>query len=169
MSHIAEKKEVANKTKRIVILNKYIARALEAEGHDVEQVAGACQSAVNDVAGVLGDAKISSIKHTNKAKSHARWRENIPVTYEVKAGNAYDFLCWHDAIAEVFEKHGEPVGEITADLIPASLVMWLSVMKKRREEKQKAKKEGERNASPKAGKSGKSRIPSTPSAEPAKA
>ena len=167
MSHTAEKKVVANQTKRIVILNKYIARALEADGHDVEQVQYACQSAVNDVEGKLGDAKISSVKHTNKAKTHAKWRENIPVTYETKAGNAYDFLCWHDAIAEVFEKHGEPVGEITTDLIPGALGLWLRVMKKRREEKAKAKQEGNRNALPKAGKKGKSRI-ETP-AEAAKA
>lgn len=157
MSHTSEtKKTVLNPTKRIVILHKHIARALESDGHDVDQIQGACQSAVNDVSGKEGDAKISSIKHTNKQKSHAKWRENIPVTYEVKAGNAYDFMCWHDALAEVFEKHGEPVGEITAELIPAGLVVWLAGMKKRREEKAKAKLEGNAPVrAPKIAKSGK--------------
>lgn len=121
------------KTKRIVVLNPYIAGALKDEGHDIAQVTNALQSAANDVVGTEGGTKSSDVTKGKKEKRDiVKWTDKTTVDYVAVPSGPLQFLAWHDAMSNVFDKHGQPSGEVTIEIVPQSHKNWLDAIKLKR-------------------------------------
>lgn len=123
---------VVIQTKRIVSFHVKIKKMIGDAGYDVAQAELACQSAVNDIHGKEGEAKIGDVKHKGSGGKKVGWRETVPFEFEGQKSTPSDFLAWHDSLNTHFKKHGEPKGDLNIALVPEILVFWLDSMRARK-------------------------------------
>lgn len=115
-------------------LHQHVERALNASGFNASQVLNAIQSALNDgTAAVAGDGKTTlgngKLIKDDKGNKDANFRiaEKQPdVIYIGKTTAPLRFVSWHDAQRAVWKKYGDPSGEITLDILPADLTVWIA-------------------------------------------
>lgn len=154
--------------KTIVTLIPVITRMLETAEYAVDALLNAINAMANDttVTAKQGDLKRSAMKLKAKGKEIA-WSESDKTEYVAPACAPLAFNAWHDAMANVFKAHGDPAGELTPDVIPSGLRLWLdmtfskSAMSKKAERKA-AKATGGNGRGITPGKGGKRNVPQVP-------
>lgn len=118
--------------KSVFTLNAHVGRMLEAAQYDTAKLVNAVQASLNSAVGTEGDAKRSAVRLTgatingSKVKGAGfKFNESLPIAYAGKTDAPARFAQWHDATAKLFKLCGDPSGEITVDVIPVSLKVWL--------------------------------------------
>ena len=100
-----------------------------------ERVERAVESSLNDHALVKSaDAKRSDVKLKSTGKGESKrsvttFSEAERHTYQANANGPSRFGAWHDAQVSLWSKHGDPSGELSTDVLPAHLVVWIAGFK----------------------------------------
>lgn len=133
--------------KTIIAFIGPVMRMLETGGYAVEALLQACQSAANDknVNSKQGDLKRSAMKLKSKGKEIA-WTETDKTEYLAPESAPLKFVSWHDAVAALCKNHGDPAGELTPDVVPAPLKLWIDMTFSTEAMKRKAEKKEKKNA-----------------------
>lgn len=100
--------------------------------YDADKLINAVQASLNSAVGTEGDAKRSAVRLTgatvngSKVKGAGfKFNESLPIAYAGKTDAPARFARWHDSMAKHFKVCGEPSGELTVDVLPASDKAWL--------------------------------------------
>lgn len=109
-------------------LNTHIATALVS--YDLPKLINAVQASLNSAElteeGESRRGNVKLVKSTEGVKAGAfTFSETSTDKYRGKTDAPARFARWHDSMATVFKKAGEPSGELTAAIVPAGLKVWL--------------------------------------------
>lgn len=111
-------------------LNTHIATALN--GYDLPKLINAIQASLNSAVETKEESRrgnvklVSAMEDGEKIKNGAfRFNESTSTQYTGKTDAPARFARWHDSIATVFKKAGEPSGQLTVAIVPAGLKVWL--------------------------------------------
>lgn len=93
---------------------------------DVSKITNAVQSTLNDATLIDGseEFKRGNVKLVTKG-AEFKVGESSRAEYIGKANDPARFARWHDAIAALFKKCGDPNGPLTVDILPADVTFWL--------------------------------------------
>jgi hypothetical protein len=118
--------------KSVFTLNTHIEAMLDTAKYDIDKLINAVQASLNSAVGTEGDAKRGAVKlvggtvNGTKVKGAGfKFNESLPIAYVGKTDAPARFAQWHDAIARLFKVTGDPSGELTTAILPASLKSWL--------------------------------------------
>jgi len=116
--------ERQNTMKSTFTLNAAIGAMLDLANYDRTKIVNAVQSALNDASLIGEEAKRGNVKLVAKGKEFS-FSEANRLDYLGKTTMPAQFASWHDAVAVVFKKHGDPHDVLPAAILPASLKFWL--------------------------------------------
>lgn len=137
-----------------------LARALTAAGYDLAKIvsnvkAQKGRSVIKDHVAKAGEVKLKEATKSADAESSFTVMERKKYVNDDSA--PMRFAAFSDSLAAHWKKHGEPSGEITADIVPAHLVVWLATSKT---DEQAAKDKAAGNGKP--SKNGRHTTPAEP-------
>lgn len=92
--------------------------------YNIGHLTQVCESVLNDASVTKEDSKRGGVKTVSKGLEF-RFNESTQSTYVGKANNASRFMSWHDDVARLFKKHGDPHTELTTAFLPVSVKFWL--------------------------------------------
>jgi hypothetical protein len=117
-----------------ITIEPTLARALESR-YDVEKLQNALDSAYNDTGKgkdgketglvvVSEESGIKSAKVTDK-KDLFQSTDGFTFKREGKVSDPRRFIAWNTNWTKFLKTNGNPSGEVTVDVLPANLVLWL--------------------------------------------
>jgi hypothetical protein len=113
-------------------LNSNIYRMLEVAQYDTDKLVNAVQASLNsaeqtDEKSTRGGVKlVGRIEDGERIKGGSfKFNESTAATYTGKTDAPARFARWHDTQARTFKVCGDPSGELTTAILPASLKSWL--------------------------------------------
>jgi len=105
-------------------LNAHIDRMLTDSRYDTAKLINAVQASLNSASQTKEESSRGNVRLVSK-EADFRFTESTQATYLGKTDAPARFARWHDSQARMFKVCGEPSGELTSSVLPASLKSWL--------------------------------------------
>lgn len=113
-------------------LNAHVARMLETAPYDTDKLINAVQASLNSAEQTDEKSTRGGVKLVGRTEDGERikggsfkFNESTAATYTGKTDAPARFARWHDTQARTFKVCGDPSGELTTAILPASLKSWL--------------------------------------------
>jgi len=110
--------------KSVFTLNSHVDRMLKTAKYDTAKLVNAIQASLNSASQVDETNKRGNVNLVAKGIEF-QFTEGSNAKYRGKTDAPARFAQWHDDIAKTFKRNGDPSGELTPDIIPASSRSWL--------------------------------------------
>jgi hypothetical protein len=113
-------------------LNSFVYRMLDTAQYDTDKLVNAVQASLNSAVQTKEESTRGGVKLVGLIVDGERikggsfkFNESTSATFEGRTDAPARFARWHDATARLFKVCGEPSGELTPSILPASLKVWL--------------------------------------------